>query len=189
MLLYELKDGMNRYLATRQGVPVRTLADVIGFNQRNADREMPFFGQELFEKAQAKGPLTDAAYVDAAQQARRLAREGIDQPLREHRLDAIVAPTGGPAWLTDHVNGDAFPGSSSTPAAVAGYPAITVPMGQARGPAGRTDLRRRRMERRQAAATRLRVRAGHAAPQAAGAASGASGAARALARHQAAARC
>ena len=133
VLLYELKDGLDRYLATRAGVPVRTLADVIAFNKRNADRELPFFGQELFEKAQAKGPLTEAAYVDAAQKARRLAREGIDKPLREQRLDAIVAPTAGPAWLTDHVNGDAFLGSSSQPAAVAGYPAITVPMGQAEG--------------------------------------------------------
>jgi len=133
VLLHELKDGLNRYLATRQGVPVRTLDDVIGFNRRNADREMPFFGQELFEKAQAKGPLTDAAYLNAAQKARRLAREGIDKPVREQRLDAIVAPTSGPAWLTDPVNGDAFLGSSSTPAAVAGYPSITVPMGQAQG--------------------------------------------------------
>jgi amidase len=133
VLLYELKDGLNRYLATRQGVPVRTLDDVIGFNRRNAEREMPFFGQELFEKAQAKGPLTEPAYVAASQKARRLAREGIDKPLREQRLDAIVAPTGGPAWLTDHVNGDAFLGSSASPAAVAGYPAITVPMGQAEG--------------------------------------------------------
>jgi amidase len=133
VLLYELKDGLNRYLATRADVPVRTLADVIAFNKRNADRELPFFGQELFEKAQAKGPLTEPAYVDAAQKARRLAREGIDKPLREQRLDAIVAPTAGPAWLTDHVNGDAFLGSSSQPAAVAGYPAITVPMGQAGG--------------------------------------------------------
>lgn len=139
VLLYELKDGLNRYLATRPGVPVRTLADVIAFNRRNADREMPFFGQELFEKAQAKGPLADAAYLDAARKARRLAREGIDKPLREQRLDAIVAPTGSPAWLTDHVNGDAFQGSSSQPAAVAGYPAITVPMGQVQGlPVGLT---------------------------------------------------
>jgi amidase len=133
VLLYELKDGLDRYLPTRQGVPVRSLADVIEFNRRNAGREMPFFGQELFEKAQAKGPLTDAAYLNAAQKARRLAREGIDKPLRDQRLDAIVAPTGGPAWLTDHVNGDAFLGSSASPAAVAGYPAITVPMGQAQG--------------------------------------------------------
>ena len=131
VLLYELKDGLNRYLATRQGVPVRTLDDVIGFNRRNAERELPFFGQDLFEKAQAKGPLTDAAYIRSAQKARSLAREGIDKPVREQRLDAIVAPTSGPAWLTDHVNGDAFLGSSSSPAAVAGYPAITVPMGQA----------------------------------------------------------
>jgi amidase len=131
VLLYELKDGLDRYLATRSGVPVRTLAEVIAFNRRNADTEMPHFGQELFERAQAKGPLTEPAYLNAALKARRLAREGIDKPLRDHRLDAIVAPTGSPAWLTDPVNGDAFLGSSSAPAAVAGYPAITVPMGQA----------------------------------------------------------
>ena len=133
VLLYELKDDLNRYLATRQGVPVRTLEDVMAFNRRNADREMPFFGQELFEKAQAKGPLTDTAYLNAAQKARRLAREGIDKPLAAQRLDAIVAPTSGPAWLTDHVNGDLVLGSSSSPAAVAGYPSITVPMGQVQG--------------------------------------------------------
>ncbi|MBK0392154.1 amidase [Ramlibacter algicola] len=133
VLLYELKDGMAKYLATRTGVPVRTLADVIAFNERNADREMAFFGQELFEKAQAKGALTDKAYLDAASKARRLAREGIDKVLQAQRLDAIVAPTTGPAWLTDHVNGDSYGGSSSTPAAVAGYPSITVPMGDAAG--------------------------------------------------------
>jgi amidase len=133
VLLYELKDGLNKYLATRTGVPVKSLADVIAFNERNAGTEMPFFGQELFVKAQAKGPLTDKAYVDASTKARRLAREGIDKVLQSNRLDAIVAPTTAPAWLTDHVNGDAYAGSSSTPAAVAGYPTITVTMGDAAG--------------------------------------------------------
>jgi amidase len=133
VLLYELKADLNKYLATRQGVAVRSLEDVIAFNERNAAREMPHFGQDLFVKAQAKGPLTDTAYVQAAEKSRRLAREGIDKVLAEHKLDALIAPTGSPAWLTDHVNGDSFQGASSSPAAVAGYPSITVTMGQARG--------------------------------------------------------
>jgi amidase len=133
MLLYELKDGMNKYLATRRGMPVRTLADVIAFNEKNAAKEMPFFGQDLFIKAQGKGPLTDQPYLDAAAKSRKLAREGIDKVLAEQKLDAIIAPTGSPAWLTDHINGDSYLGASSTPAAVAGYPSITVPMGMAQG--------------------------------------------------------
>ena len=133
VLLYELKAGLNAYLAKRKGVPVRTLAEVIAFNEKHKDREMPWFGQDLFIKAQAKGPLTEEAYVKAAEKSRRLARAGIDGVLAQHRLDAIVAPTGSPAWLTDPVNGDSFQGSSSSPAAVAGYPSITVPMGFAMG--------------------------------------------------------
>jgi len=133
VLLYELKAGLDAYLARRVGVPVRTLQDVIAFNERNADREMRWFGQDLLIKAQAKGPLTDEAYRKAAEKARRLARAGIDDVLAQHKLDAIVAPTGSPAWLTDPVNGDAFQGASSAPAAVAGYPNITVPMGSAIG--------------------------------------------------------
>jgi amidase len=133
VLMYELKAGMNAYLARRTGVAVKTLEDVIAFNVKNAAREMPHFGQDLFEKAQAKGPLTDQAYIQAAEKARRLAREGIDKPLADQKLDAIIAPTGSPAWLTDHLNGDSFQGSSSSPAAVAGYPSITVPMGFAGG--------------------------------------------------------
>ena len=133
VLLYELKDGLNRYLAGRKGVPVRTLADVIAFNDKNAAREMQHFGQDLFIKAEAKGPLTDKAYVDALEKSRRLAREGIDSVLAQHKLDAIIAPTGSPPWLTDHMNGDAYLGASSSPAAVAGYPSITVPMGFAKG--------------------------------------------------------
>jgi amidase len=133
VLLYELKADLNAYLATRPGVAVHSLADVIAFNEKNAAREMPIFGQELFEKAQAKGLLTDDAYVKAAGKARRLAREGIDGPMSRDRLDAIIAPTGSPPWLTDHVNGDSFQGASSSPAAVAGYPSITVPMGFVHG--------------------------------------------------------
>ncbi|WP_414708695.1 amidase [Ramlibacter sp.] len=139
VLLYELHDGLDRYLSTRPGVAVKTLADAIAFNEKNAAQELQWFGQELFLKAQLKGPPADKAYLDAAEKSRRLAREGIDGPMREGRLDAIVAPTGSPAWLTDLVNGDSFQGASSTPAAVAGYPTITVPMGFAHGlPVGLT---------------------------------------------------
>jgi amidase len=133
VLLYELKDGLNKYLAQRPGLKVRTLADVIAFNERNADREMPYFGQELFVRAQAKGPLSESKYRKALERARKLARDGIDKVLQEHKLDAIIAPTGSPAWVTDLVNGDSYLGSSSTPAAVAGYPSITVPMGSVQG--------------------------------------------------------
>ncbi|HWI81976.1 amidase [Ramlibacter sp.] len=133
VLLYEFKAGLNSYLARRGGVAVRSLDDVIAFNRAHAPRELRWFGQDLLFKAQARGPLTDAAYARAAETARRLARAGIDDVLARHRLDAIVAPTGGPAWLTDLVNGDAYQGSSSSPAAVAGYPSITVTMGAAHG--------------------------------------------------------
>src|SRR5438093_4069174 len=131
VLLYELKTDLNAYLATLgPSSRVKTLADVIAFNEAQRDREMPCFGQELFVRAQEKGPLTDKAYLDALAKNRRLAREeGLDAVLNEHKLDAIVAPTGGPAWLTDCAVGDHFGGGSSTPAAVAGYPAITVPCG------------------------------------------------------------
>ena len=133
VLLYEFRDGINRYLAGRgPTTKYRTLAELIAFNRANAAKEMPWFGQETFEKAEAKGPLSDAAYRRALADCRRLSRaEGIDATLRRFRLDALVCPTGGPAWVTDPVNGDHFglAGDSSTPAAVAGYPHITVPAG------------------------------------------------------------
>lgn len=135
VLLYEFKAGLNAYLARLgPGAPVRTLAEIIAFNERNAEREMPWFGQEIFLAAEEKGPLTDRAYLDALATARRLSRdEGIDVVMDRHRLDAIVAPTGGPAWVTDPVNGDHFSGSSSEPAAIAGYPNVTVPAGSVAG--------------------------------------------------------
>ena len=135
VLLYELKADLNAYLAgLGPAARVKTLADVIAFNEKNAEREMPCFGQELFVQAQAKGPLTDKAYLDALAKNRRLSREeGLDAVLKQHRLDAIVAPTGGPAWLTDCATGDHFGGGSSTPAAVAGYPNVNVPCGHSFG--------------------------------------------------------
>jgi len=134
VLLYEFKAGLNAYLASREG-EIGDLADLIAWNQAHADQEMPWFGQELFEMAQECGPLTDRAYLDALARNHRLSRdEGIDAALREYRLDAIVAPTGSPAWKIDLLNG---PGGSrggcSTASAIAGYPVITVPMGQVHG--------------------------------------------------------
>ncbi len=131
VLLYEFKADLNEYLASRGATSqVRTLADVIAFNERNRDREMPYFGQEIMEMAQKKGPLSEAKYRTALARNRRLAGpEGIDAVMRQHRLDALVAPTGNPPWAIDLVVGDHFLGASSTPAAVAGYPSIAVPAG------------------------------------------------------------
>ena len=131
VLLYELKADLNAYLARLgPGSPVRTLKDIIDFNERNRDKEMPYFGQDLFIKSEAKGPLTEKEYLDALSKNHQLARtEGIDALMDKHQLDAIVAPTGSPAWLTDLVDGDHFGGGSSTAAAVAGYPNINVTAG------------------------------------------------------------
>lgn len=131
VFLYELKADLNAYLTRLgPGAAVRTLKDIIEFNDRNRQREMPYFGQDLFIKAEAKGPLTDKAYLDALQKNHQLARtEGIDAIMAKHHLDALVAPTGGPAWLTDLINGDHVAGGSSNAAAVAGYPNINVTAG------------------------------------------------------------
>jgi amidase len=135
VLLYEFKADLNLYLAELgEEAPVKTLAEVIAFNEENREREMPYFEQELFLQAEAKGPLTEKAYRDALAKNHRLSREeGIDRAMREHRLSAILAPTGGPAWTTDLVNGDHFSGGSSTLPAVAGYPNVTVPAGDVHG--------------------------------------------------------
>ena len=135
VLLYELKADLNAYLARLGGnAPVKTLADVIAYNERNAAREMPWFGQELFIKAQAKGPLTDAEYKDARALCLRVAAtEGIGAQMRAHRLDALIAPTGGLPWRIDLALGDHVVGGSTTPAAVAGTPSITVPAGAVHG--------------------------------------------------------
>jgi amidase len=131
VFMYELKADLNAYLA-RLGpsAPVHTLKDIIDFNDRNRMKEMPYFGQDLFLKAEAKGPLTEKEYLDALAKNRQLARtEGIDATMDKYHLDAIVAPTGGPAWITDLVNGDHVAGGSSNAAAVAGYPNINVTAG------------------------------------------------------------
>jgi amidase len=134
VLLYEFKADLNAYLAEWPRAPMRTLADLIAFNEANKTLELPYFGQEIFLQAQAKGPLTDQAYVDALEKDRRLSRtEGLDAAFAQYTLDAIVAPTGSPPWPTDLVNGDHFLGGSSTPAAVAGYPSLSVPVGYSFG--------------------------------------------------------
>jgi amidase len=135
VLLYEFKTDLNAYLASLgPKAPVRTLQEIVEFNERNKEKELPYFGQETFLKAQEKGSLTDKAYLDALEKCRRFSRdEGIDAAMDKHQLDAIVAPSGGPAGLTDHVYGDRNAGGSSSPAAVAGYPNITVPAGQVFG--------------------------------------------------------
>ena len=131
VLLYEFKADLDKYLAAAgPGASVKTLAELITFNEKNKDREMPFFGQELLTRAQEKGPLTTPAYRKALATCRQLARsEGIDLYMTKHKLDALVAPSNGPAWITDFVNGDHYTGGSSSPAAVAGYPSVTVPAG------------------------------------------------------------
>jgi amidase len=131
VLLYEFKADLNAYLAgLGPSARVRSLADVIAFNRAHRDAEMPYFDQEIFEKAEAKGPLTEKAYREALETCRRLARaEGIDAAMNEHKLDALVClPTGVP-WYIDHANGDYDTGGSTSAAAVAGYPNVTVPLG------------------------------------------------------------
>ena len=133
VLLYEFKDGLNRYLAS-SGAPYPSLDALIAFNKANAATSMPFFAQEIFEQANVKGPLTDAAYIAARDKARKLAGpQGIDAALKAQQLDALVAPAMSPAWPTDPVNADHFTGAGYGAAAVARYPSITVPMGDVHG--------------------------------------------------------
>jgi amidase len=131
VLLYEFKADLNKYLAALgPKAPVRTLADIIAFNDQHKDTSMPWFAQEIMIQAQAKGPLTEKKYRDALAKDLKMSRtDGIDATMNKYKLDAIVAPTGSPAWVTDLVNGDHSSGASSTPAAVAGYPNINVPAG------------------------------------------------------------
>ena len=140
LLEYEFKTDLNAYLATLgPDIRVKTLADIIEFNEQNAELEMPHFGQERMIASEARGPLTDEAYLNAKQTIQRANREdGIDALMNEHQLDAIVAPTRDLPWVTDHIKGDRLDGGSSAgPAAIAGYPDISVPMGFVSGlPAG-----------------------------------------------------
>ena len=135
VLLHEFKPGLAAWLANyAPHAPIKNMADLIAFNEKHAGREMPHFKQEHLIASQAKPGLDARAYREALANDLRYARdEGIDQVMKEQRLDALVAPTGGPAWLTDYINGDHYGGSFSTPAAVAGYPHITVPAGFTRG--------------------------------------------------------
>ena len=128
VFLYELKADLAAYFNT-SGAPVGSLADVIAFNKAHADTVMPIFGQDYFLLAQESGPLTDEAYQAALENSKRAARAGIDVALKEDELDALIAPTNGPAWMIDHINGDTFSVGSSSLAAVSGYPNITVPAG------------------------------------------------------------
>ncbi len=130
VLLYEFKADLNSYLQDLAESPVRSLADVIAFNTAHTEQEMPYFQQELLLNAQEAGTLADERYLAALEKNQRLARqEGIDAVMEQYHLDALVMPTGGPAWLVDLVNGDHGAGGCSQPAALAGYPAISVPMG------------------------------------------------------------
>ncbi len=134
VLLYEFRADLNAYLKTRSSLRVRSLSDVIAFNEERRSEEMPYFEQDLMIKAEAKGPLTETAYQDALARNHRLTREeGIDAVISKYRLDAIVAPSNSPAWLTDWVTGDHVSGGCSQPAAIAGYPHITVPAGFVHG--------------------------------------------------------
>jgi amidase len=135
VLLYEFKTDLNEYLRSLgPRAPVKSLKEIIDFNEQYRDREMPWFGQDIMTKAQAKGPLTEKAYRDALAKNQRMSqKEGINFVMDKNKLDALIAPTGGPAWPTDWVNGDHFTGGYSTTSAVAGYPHVTVPAGYVSG--------------------------------------------------------
>ena len=127
---YELKADLAAYLARRGSSSVKSLKDVIEFNELNRGREMPYFGQDIFLKSEQKGPLSSKEYLDALALKHQLSRaEGIDFVMDKFKLDALVAPTAGPAWITDLINGDHAAGNSSSAAAVAGYPNINVTAG------------------------------------------------------------
>ena len=134
VLLYEFKADLNQYLSEHPGAPVRSLEEIMVFNEKNSEKEMPWFGQEIFKLAQEKGDLSSSEYLEALKEAKKFTREeGIDAVMDKHNLDAIIAGTNGPAWCIDWVNGDHFSGSSSSPAAISGYPNICVPMGFVHG--------------------------------------------------------
>ena len=143
VLLYEFKDGLNAYLKKNNAAHA-SLEALIAWNKANARQVMPIFGQEIFEQAQAKGPLTDAAYIKARDSARRLAgKDGLIATLDREKLDGLIAPSLSPAWPTDHVLGDHFVGAGYGMAAVAGTPSLTVPIGDSHGlPLGITFMGR-----------------------------------------------
>jgi amidase len=128
VLLFEFRADLNSYLEN-SGAPVQSLADLIAYNDAHADTVMPIFGQEIFHEAEAKGPLTDEAYLQALETSKSISQTAIQDLVREHELDALISPTNGPAWLIDHINGDSFGIGSSSLAAISGYPSITVPAG------------------------------------------------------------
>jgi amidase len=131
LMRYEFKADLNAYLAgLGPDAPVSTLEEIIAFNEANADRELTYFQQEILHQCQELGPLSEEEYQEALAEAMRLSRdEGTDAVMEEHGLHAIVAPTGSPAWTTDLINGDRYHMGSSSPAAISGYPNITVPIG------------------------------------------------------------
>jgi amidase len=147
VLYYEFKADLNRYLE-QSGAPVESLAAVIRFNEEHAETVMPHFGQEHLHAAEAKGPLTEAAYLDALAASGEALRERLAAAMDAHELDALIAPTNGPAWMTDHVNGDNYRVGSSSYAAVAGFPNVTVPAGFIAGlPIGLSFIGRPFMEK------------------------------------------
>ncbi len=155
VLLYEFKDGINRYLQQRgDTVSLHNLDELIAFNREHAATVMPYFGQELFERARGKGSLNEVEYIDALNVCRQKAeKRGLEKLFLEQQIDLLAAPSNGPAWKIDHVNGDRYTGGSSSPAAVSGYPAITLPAGYVFGlPIGTTFIGRPYEERRLIAA-------------------------------------
>jgi amidase len=134
VLEYEFKNDLNAYLSRLPAsAPVRSLAGLIAFNEKNRNREMPWFEQEILQESQTRGPLTEKKYLDARKECLHMTREGIDGVMEKHKLDAMVTLTGGPAWYIDWVNGDTDTGSCSSAPAIAGYPHVTVPAGFFRG--------------------------------------------------------
>jgi len=133
VLQYEFKDGVNRYLNGARA-KVKNLKDVIAFNKQNEEKAMPYFKQDILESSDEKGDLNTKEYKDAVEKTLSITRNALNDLMKEHMLDAICGPTNGPAWCTDHVNGDYSTGYGTyVPAAIAGYPHITVPMGQVSG--------------------------------------------------------
>ena len=134
VLLYEFKADLNKYLQEHPKATPKNMAEIIGFNKKNADKEMPWFDQEIFEKAVEKGDLNSEEYLKALADSKKFSgKQGIDAVMKKHNLDAVIAQTNGPAWSIDWVNGDHFSGGSSSPAAISGYPNVTVPMGFVEG--------------------------------------------------------